>query len=427
MTCWFFMSYARADDQQRDEHLIRNFFDDLKAEVEERVADQSPPIAYLDQANLQPGDVWPDEIAEALSSCRTFLAIMTARYFTREYCGKEWSIFEGRFRTLGFPKLAPLIIPILWVPPEEGRLPEFATDLQMTFDPTIVSDAERRNLEDYARYGLQHVAKRKETTHKNTYETILEQLAARIIKAAKDHPLPPLVGADLPSLKDAVNRFATIHQVAALGIPTAAGRANFAIVAANLAKMGGLREDPHKFYGKGSEVEWMPYAPDQPEPVGLIAQSVATERRLIANWMPIGPALIELLGQTESNNSVAVVIVDPWVVRHPDYQAILRHFDRFQFRNCVVLIPWNKSDPKTRAEHDGLLVQLREVLSRNFEGRKETYFRPGIEDHASLRTAIASALSDLEALLAPYRQPARVIDESSHKHPPQLQAVGSAS
>src|SRR5262245_16457187 len=62
MTCWFFMSYARADDKQGDEELIREFFDDLKSAVSIRVTDQSPPVAYLDQANLQPGDSWPDEI-----------------------------------------------------------------------------------------------------------------------------------------------------------------------------------------------------------------------------------------------------------------------------------------------------------------------------------------------------------------------------
>ena len=425
MNCWFFMSYARADDQQRYKHLIRTLFDDLKAEVAARVADQSPPIAYLDQANLQPGDLWPDEIAEALRNCRTFLAVMTARYFTREYCGKEWSIFDDRCKSLGSPKPTPLIIPILWVPPEEGRLPEFATDLQMTFDPKIVPDAERRNLEDYARYGLQHVAKRKETMHKNTYETILEQLATRIIQVAKDNPLSPLAGTALPSIKNAINRFATIHQVGP-GIPAASGRANFAIVAANITKMGGVREDPHKFYGTGDEVEWMPYAPDQPESVGLIAQAVATERGLIANWIPIGSGLVGLLEQAEKNNSVAVMIVDPWVVRHPDYKDILRQFDRFQFRNCVVLIPWNKSDPKTQAEYDGLRGELREVLSRNFEGRKEIYFRPGIEDHSAFRRAISSALSDMEALLAPYRQPARKTGASDHNHPPQLQAVGNA-
>jgi FxsC-like protein len=419
------MSYARADDQHREAELIRGFFYDLRAEVEVRLMDQSPPIAYFDQANLNPGDSWPQDIAEALCSCRTFLAVMTARYFTREYCGKEWKIFDNRRTSFDGPKLPPLIIPILWVPPVEGGFPEYATDLMMTFDPTIVQEAERRNLNDYSKYGLLHVAKRKGTTHQNAYETIVEHLACHVIQVAQYYPLPPLAGNALPSLKDAPSRFAAKQQ--APSGTAASARANFAIVTANLAKMSSVREDAQNYYGKGSEVEWMPYAPHEPEPVGLIAQSVATEKRLIANWIPVGPGLIQLLEQTESDNSVAVMIVDPWIVRHPDYRAILWEFDKFQFRNCVVLIPWNKSDPKTQAARDSLLALLRHVLSRNFEGRKEFYFRPVIEDHAALRSGISSALSDLEALLARYRAPARRTGESNHNQPPQLQASGSAT
>lgn len=420
MTCWFFMSYARADDQHGDE--IREFYDDLNSAVSIRVQDQSPPIAYLDQANLQPGDAWPDEIANALCSCNTFLPIMTARYFTREYCGKEWTIFDDRRRGLGSPRPPPLIIPILWIPPVEGPLPDYATDLQVTFDPMIVPDAERRNIKDYAQYGLYHVAKRKKTTHLSAYDMIVGQLATRIILMAKQHPLQPLARAALPSLKSALNRFTTIQQAQPAMTAAASGRANFAIVAANLSKMARVRVDPHKYYGPSSEVEWRPYAPNEPEPIGLIAQAVATEKRLITNWMPVGPGLIQLLEQAETDNSVAVMIVDPWVVRHLDYRAILQQFDKFQFRNCVVLIPWNKLDPTMQAERDSLLADLRNVLSRNFEGRKETYFRPQIEDHASLRGAISGALSDLESLLAPYRQPARKTGESEHNQPPQLQA-----
>jgi len=424
MTCWFFMSYARADDQHGDEELIREFYNDLKSAVSIRIQDQSPPIAFLDQENLQPGDAWPSEIADALCSCKSFLAIMTARYFTREYCGKEWTIFDERRRGFGGPQPPPLIIPILWVPPVEGPLPEYAMDLQVTFDPAIVQEGERRNLLDYAQYGLYHVAKRKKTTHMNTYDMIVGELAKRIIKVAQAHPLSSLARVALPSLKIASNRFAAVPNAQPV-IAAASRRANFAIVAANLARMSGVRADPHKYYGPGSEVEWMPYAPNESEPIGLIAQAVATEKRLIANWMPVGPGLVKLLEQAEADNSVAIMIVDPWIARHSDFQPILRQFDRFQFRNCVVLIPWNKSDPTTQAARDSLLADLRTALSRNFEGRKETYFRPEIEDHASLRSAISSALSDLEALLAPYRQPARKTGESDQSQRPQLQASGN--
>ena len=68
MTCWFFMSYARSDDQEREGALVRSFFDDLRAEVSRRVTDQSGPIAFFDEANLNPGDSWPRDIASVLST-----------------------------------------------------------------------------------------------------------------------------------------------------------------------------------------------------------------------------------------------------------------------------------------------------------------------------------------------------------------------
>jgi hypothetical protein len=67
------------------------------------------------------------------------------------------------------------------------------------------------------------------------------------------------------------------------------------------------------------------------------------------------------------------------------------------------------------------LADLRTLLSRNYQGRKEIYFRPKIEDREALRAAILTALSDLEALLAPHRQPVRQTGQSDHNLPPQLQ------
>jgi len=161
------------------------------------------------------------------------------------------------------------------------------------------------------------------------------------------------------------------------------------------------------------------------DPVGLIAQAVATERRLIVNWIPAGLAIVSALQQAEKDNSVAIVIVDPWIVRDPYYGRILASFDQFQFRNCVVIIPWNKDDVRTQSEKANLLHELRSVLSRNFEGRKELYFRPGIEDQAAFRSAISCALSDLESLLARYRTPVRSVGVSEFVTLPQLEASGT--
>ena len=53
MNCWFFMSYARVGDQQDDANLVRTFYDELKGEVASLVSNQTPPVGYLDQEDLE--------------------------------------------------------------------------------------------------------------------------------------------------------------------------------------------------------------------------------------------------------------------------------------------------------------------------------------------------------------------------------------
>jgi FxsC-like protein len=415
------MSYARADDQQYEGELVRGFYDQLKSEVAGKVSDQTPPLAFFDQENLQPGDPWSQEIAQALRSCRTFVPIMSARYFTRDYCGKEWQIFEDRCRSFAGSSLPPLIIPILWNPPEEGVLPEYATSLQVTFDPRRVLEPDRAPLADYGKYGLLYLVKRKDTTHRNAFTTIVEELATRIVRVALDHPLNPLDANQLPSLRDGANRFRMAAPTAAPGAAPS-NRANFTFIAGRDAEMAAIRPGAHQYYGPASEQDWMPYAIAEPEAIALIAQAAASEKRLIVNWIRPGPDLVRALEQAERDNSVALVVIDPWTVRLPAFRSLLEQFDQRQFRNCVVLIPWNKSDPETLAALDDLKDVLQRSLSRNFGGRKEIYFRPEIYDPATLRGEIARALSDLEALLAPFRTPTRVTTTGGMTEVPSLSA-----
>ena len=78
-----------------------------------------------------------------------------------------------------------MIVPVLWDKPEEGAFPDYASKLQVTFDPHAVANEERDKLTDYGKYGMLYVIKRKASTYRNTYETILEQLARRIIQVAR--------------------------------------------------------------------------------------------------------------------------------------------------------------------------------------------------------------------------------------------------
>lgn len=429
MTCWFFMSYARADDQHREAGYVRTFYDDLKAEVASKVKDQSPPIGFLDQENLKPGDPWPDKIAEALRICRTFVPIMTARYFTRVYCGIEWKIFENRCKnTEGKNKVQPLIIPVLWDKPEEDEFPDYALDLQITFDPNTVLDSEKEMLADYGKYGLLHVIKRKETSHRNTYETIVEKLARHTIRVAKQYELPSLDSHNLPALKEENSRFHenTDGRDAKSVVVSPSSRAHFAFVAGRRSEMKGVRENPHQYYGIEGAGEWMPYAPRRADPIALIAQTAATENRLVCEWVMVDQQFVDRLRQAEEHYSVAIIIVDPWSARLPQYEGILSEFDRYQFKNCVVIVAWNPHDQQTQVQRNKLEEVVRRVLFRRFTtsfvAKNNIFFKHKIEDYSQLKAEIAKSLNEIESLLAPDREPLRPIGESERNESPSISA-----
>ena len=128
MSHYFFLSYARSDD--REDALVSEFYESLRNAVARKVPDPgAESIAYLDRENLQPGEPWPEGLADGLRRSKTFVFIMTRRYFDRTPCGQEWTIFENRCRDFAaeHPELEgdapPLFIPVLWDLPEEGEVP----------------------------------------------------------------------------------------------------------------------------------------------------------------------------------------------------------------------------------------------------------------------------------------------------------------
>ena len=90
----FMLSYARLD--ARDDPYLRRFFDELKTEVRRRAGIEPGDICFIDQENIEPGEEWSPELAEAIGTCNALVCIYTPTYFTREYCGKEWQFFRSR-------------------------------------------------------------------------------------------------------------------------------------------------------------------------------------------------------------------------------------------------------------------------------------------------------------------------------------------
>ena len=430
MARWFFMSYAHVE-AHRDSAMVQDFFDDLCAEIASKTTTAASDCGYLDKYDLKPGDVWKDDLAEALCTCRTFVCIMSARYFSRPYCGREWALFETRCRQYaearGEERLPSLIIPVLWDKPFEGNLPAFATDLQFGIDLRSVNEPdERRNLDDLHQRGLRHIMKRRPSTHLNAYETIRENLATRILSLAQEHALPAMPAAQIPPLDTVAPKFPAQAPPADGNAAAPAGparQANFVLVAGTAEEMRGHVGDREHSYGRGDPREWTPYFPENQQRFFLIAQRLATEHELLCRWLPIDEALIDKLKTAKDQNSIALMVVDPWSARLPKYAGVLREFDNFVFRNCVVLIPWDTSDCSAE-ERESLQQALQSVLEGRFAVSNDCYLRADIPTMADFEAQISDALRDLEEILAVQREPQRDMPRGRFASLPSIDPTG---
>src|SRR5262249_41487830 len=135
---YFFFSYARLDGIEAGGYLDA-FVEDLEKEIGFLTGAPPSGLGFRDTTQIEPGNRWPDALAEALRSCRVFLALYSRSYFKSDYCGKEWQAFRqrcaGYSAATGTRDLPPLIVPILWaparqwedltLPPEVGQIQYF--------------------------------------------------------------------------------------------------------------------------------------------------------------------------------------------------------------------------------------------------------------------------------------------------------------
>ena len=74
---YFFLSYARGDEDD----LVRQFFNDLSVEVRVRAGlHRDAEVGFID-TRTRAGTVRSLEIADALARCRSFIALLSPRYF----------------------------------------------------------------------------------------------------------------------------------------------------------------------------------------------------------------------------------------------------------------------------------------------------------------------------------------------------------
>ncbi|MGW7415231.1 TIR-like protein FxsC [Streptomyces sp. NPDC054863] len=134
----FFLSYARTPsmkDGRRLDHPdkeLEDFHWELCRNLMQLTdRDGSGPPGFLDQ-RMGIGKEWERTLKQALATCQVFVPVYARRYFTREWCGKEWDAFARRQAAQRGtrPYTVNAIVPVLWTSPADLELPPVAEAVQ---------------------------------------------------------------------------------------------------------------------------------------------------------------------------------------------------------------------------------------------------------------------------------------------------------
>jgi FxsC-like protein len=379
---FFFLSYAREDRKDDPNSSIVRFFEDLSAAVRMRTNWPVDRVGFLETEAIGSGGLWPKQLSHHVANCRAFVPVLSPTYFDRQFCGKEWGVFARRLesyaKTTGGD--AALIQPVQLVGRHHlGGAPSPVRDVQRTDESFPV---------EYEAQGLVSLVSLNENA--DAYARFVAAFADRLVSVVSHHVLPP--SPQPPDILTAPNAFIA---GAAAPEPELSGPkfAEFCFVAARRAELAstGLRNDL-AFYGDEGGQDWRPFRPKVPDEVVIIAQEVATAEKLRFGTLPLDDRLMERIEDAIERNVIIVVVVDSWTVRLKFYRELMSKLDGRDTDNCIVVVPWNDSDPETAAQGDLLVKAIETVFANKARRRDPHNFLDRARSHQQLKAELAKSL-----------------------------------
>jgi hypothetical protein len=192
----FFLSYAHSAgirvrserEHDQNERFIK-FFEDISLNVAElvtRPAGADP--GYMDNSSIPDGGRWTAELLAAVGGCQVFVALLSPRYFSREWCGMEWHAFSQRpvyLQSDGSATIRTTIIPVIWAPIRESDVPAAVGEIQR-FSPREIADV--RIAEQYKREGVVGLL---QLSNAVAYQAVVWRLAQRIAELHYTYHVEP--------------------------------------------------------------------------------------------------------------------------------------------------------------------------------------------------------------------------------------------
>jgi FxsC-like protein len=350
---YFFISYARGDEDD----LVRQFYNDLSVEVRVRAGlHRDAEVGFID-ARMKAGTIWSTELADALSQCRSFIALLSPRYFLSRPCGQEWQIFSDRVaRYEEEMGMDPSVLkPLLWVPLPPAKMHPVAARIQFSSD--LLGDTCVRQLMRLQR-------------HQDAYREFVFELAGQIVESAETHPIPE--GHGYPDLESAPSVFHSPPPSRPESLNGSEGAAaldpltvHFVVAALTRSKALSVRSD-RAVYGDRPR-DWAPYHPTRSSPLAEYASGIAESRSLASRVADL-EELAERAELASQHNQIVVLLVDAWVTEIEEAAQALTAYNTREIRDreptTAVLIPRSLDDRETVAHWRRLSEECRRIFQR---------------------------------------------------------------
>lgn len=357
---YFFLSYARmpqdGSGSVNPDLWVHRLFQELCEHIKHMTAHPGAP-GFMD-GSIRTGQIWSSELGDSLARCRVFVPLYSPRYFISSWCGKEWAAFSSRparhvdAEQPGDPSG---VVPALWSPVPDRRLPESVREVQY-----IHPELGQR----YRTLGLYGLAKLR--AFRSDYEKAVLHLARRIVDVGDSVVVEH---GDRAGLSTAPDAFAA----APTKTSTTGRTLRISVAAASLNRLPEGRTPD--YYGP-SAVDWNPYHPASGRPLARIAADIAES-------LEFRPDVREFDHTAGPAEGPEVVLLDRWVLRDPEHRSALGEFDSSDLPPTGLVVPWNENDPDSDEAEYELAAQAEATLPRRIRlGRQAC--RPavrGVPDH----------------------------------------------
>lgn len=359
----FFLSYARND---ADKYLDR-FVEELNSRVRYLIGTKQD--GYVDRRELQLGEEWQDDIAEALCSSHTAVCLYSPSYFLSKACGKEMQIFLERRRLYikQNPGKKPAnIIPLIWHPCD--NIPPSIPDFQYRLAPSL----------DNKLWGVWGLLDQEMET---TFRGLVQGIAARIRDAART-PLPP------PLVRPIFS-----------GVRSAFGPPPLPLIEFDSREASTGPQCVTFVYANQPPWNVWPYAPPVEKALLHVSASIA----LGLDYSPYQLSFdvqkaefIDRLKKAQKKNNIILILVDGRSLKNDSVRHRLQEYDKHQFKNVSTLVVW----PEDTSDDPTLIKKTFRFLNAH----RAPHFYPCIRSPKQFSDALTESIGELKMamLKSPY-------------------------